>query len=231
MPLVVINLLGPEENAYFYVAWAIATLLFSIPGALAQSLFAEGSHDKRKVGRDVKRSVLMSMVLLLPAILFVWLLGGKMLLAFGGSYSERSIELLRILALAGIPITVERAYFAVLRIRGRLRELSLWRSLLTVVLIAASYALLPQMGLSSPSVGLVGDTQRDGNPHHTAAFSRLAWRSAIHAGIRVNGTCCFRSSRVGDATESIRNRRPSRRTTPTAKPSATMPTSSNTTPC
>jgi O-antigen/teichoic acid export membrane protein len=125
MPLVVINLLGPEENAYFYVAWAIATLLFSIPGSLAQSLFAEGSHDKRKVARDVKRSVLMSVVLLLPAILFVWLLGSKMLLAFGGSYSERSIELLRILALAAIPITVERAYFAVLRIRGRLRKLTL----------------------------------------------------------------------------------------------------------
>ncbi len=36
-----INLQGPEENAYFYVAWAISALLFSIPTSLGQSLFAE----------------------------------------------------------------------------------------------------------------------------------------------------------------------------------------------
>ncbi|MBN1152918.1 MAG: hypothetical protein JXA58_06895, partial [Dehalococcoidia bacterium] len=56
MPLVVINLLGPTENAYFYVAWAIATLLYSIPSSLGQSLFAEGSLDKRRLGNDIWRA-------------------------------------------------------------------------------------------------------------------------------------------------------------------------------
>ena len=83
MPLLVLNVLGPEESAYFYVAWTIATLLFSIPSSLAQSLFAEGSHDKRKLHRDIRRATILSALLLVPAVLFVWLLGGTVLLAFG----------------------------------------------------------------------------------------------------------------------------------------------------
>ena len=147
MPLMVLNVLGPEESAYFYVAWTIATLLFSIPSSLAQSLFAEGSHDKRKLHRDIRRATILSALLLVPAVLFVWLLGGTVLLAFGGSYSARSIELLRILALAGLPITLEHVYFTVLRIRGRMRELTIWRASLTVILLTASYLLLPTHGL------------------------------------------------------------------------------------
>lgn len=149
MPLVVINLLGPKENAYFYVAWAIATLLYSIPTSLGQSLFAEGSHDRRKLGRDIRRSTLLSILLLVPAILFVWLLGHKVLLAFGGSYSARSIELLRVLSLVALPMTFERIYFTTLRIHGRLRELIVWRLALSVVLLAACYTTIPTGGLMS----------------------------------------------------------------------------------
>jgi O-antigen/teichoic acid export membrane protein len=149
MPLIVLNLLGPEENAYFYVAWAISTLLFSIPTSLGQSLFAEGSHDKRTLHRNARRATLLSFALLLPAVLFVLLLGDRFLLAFGSSYSTRSIEVLRILALAGLPLTVQRVYFSVLRVRGELREMIVWRGVLTVVLITASYVSLRAYGLQA----------------------------------------------------------------------------------
>jgi O-antigen/teichoic acid export membrane protein len=149
MPLIVLNLLGPEENAYFYVAWAISTLLFSIPTSLGQSLFAEGAYDKRTLPRGVRRATLLSIALLLPAVLFFWLLGDRFLLAFGSSYSTRSIEVLRILALAGLPLTIQRVYFSVLRVRGQLREMIAWRSVLTVVLITASYVSLRAYGLQA----------------------------------------------------------------------------------
>lgn len=41
-PLMILNALGPEQNAYFYMPWMIAMILRVIPGSLAQSLFAEG---------------------------------------------------------------------------------------------------------------------------------------------------------------------------------------------
>jgi len=175
MPLIVINLLGPEESAYFYVAWAIATLLFCIPTSLGQSLFAEGSHDRRKLHRDIRRATLLSGLLLAPAVLGVWLLGGTALRAFGGSYSARSVELLQILALAALPMTLERIYFTVLRIRGRLRELTIWRAALSAVLLGASTLLIPTGGLEV--IGWVWLVT-----HAVAAAAILAFRSDLWLG-------------------------------------------------
>jgi len=175
MPLIVLNLLGPEESAYFYVAWAIATLLFCIPTSLGQSLFAEGSHDRRKLRRDIRRATMLSGLLLIPAVLVVWLLGGTALLAFGGSYSARSVELLQILALAALPMTLERMYFTVLRIRGHLRELTIWRATLTAVLLGASFWLIPTGGLEV--IGWVWLIT-----HAAAAAAILAFRSELWLG-------------------------------------------------
>ncbi len=175
MPLIVLNERGPEESAYFYVAWAIATLLFSIPTSMGQSLFAEGSHDKRKLHGDIRRATVLSLLLLVPAVLFVWLLGGTVLLAFGGSYSERSIALLRILVLAGLPMTVQRIYFTVLRIRGHLRELAVWRTVLSAVLLGTSYALLPTGGLEVVGWIWLGT-------HSAAAAVILLFRSDLWRG-------------------------------------------------
>ena len=175
MPLIVMNVLGPEESAYFYVAWAIATLLFAIPTSMGQSLFAEGSHDKRRLHRDIRRATVFSVLLLVPAVLFVWLLGDVVLLAFGESYSARSIELLRILALAGLPMTFERLYFTVLRIRGRLRELTIWRTVLSAVLLSACALALPTGGLEA--IGWVWLAT-----HGAAAAAILLFRSELWLG-------------------------------------------------
>jgi len=157
MPLIVINALGPEENGFFYVAWAVATVLYLIPGAVAQSLFAEGSYSKRALRRHVVHAFAMSYLLLIPACLLFVLLGGPLLSTFGADYSERSLDLLRILALTSLPMTVERVHFSALRVRGYLKEVLAWRSLLTVCLIAASWYFVRREGLEAiGSVYLVG---------------------------------------------------------------------------
>ena len=66
LPIMVLNVLGAEQAAYYYIAYAIAALLFMIPGAISTSLFVEGSH-----GEALKRTVVKSLVtifsLLVPA--------------------------------------------------------------------------------------------------------------------------------------------------------------------
>ncbi len=147
VPIIVIGALGPEENAYFYVAWAIATIVFFIPQSLAQSLLAEGAHHRRRLRHDIRRAIVFSFGLLLPVTILVWLLGEQLLLAFGANYSERSFQVLRVLMLASLPLSVTRPFFSVLRIRGHLRELLAWRIALTLVLLGMSYMLLPAFGL------------------------------------------------------------------------------------
>ena len=149
MPLIVINLLGPEQNGFFYIAWAISSILFSIPGSIAQSLFAEGSYDRSTLRRNIARSLKAGFALLLPAILFLVLLGDRALLAFGYDYAVRSMDLLRILALAGIPVTIVRIYFAVLRVNGRLKELLAWKVALSMALLSGSYYVVGVAGITA----------------------------------------------------------------------------------
>ncbi len=149
MPLIVINALGPADNGYFYVAWAVATVLYMIPSSVAQSLFAEGSFDKRSLRQNIVHALALSNGLLVPACLLLVLAGEPLLRAFGSAYSERSLDLLRIFAVTSIPMSVERVHFSVLRVRGKLTEVLIWRTLLTVAVLAASWYYVRVAGLES----------------------------------------------------------------------------------
>ncbi|MFC1938096.1 lipopolysaccharide biosynthesis protein, partial [Chloroflexota bacterium] len=56
LPIMIVNLLGAEQNAYFYMGWMIAGLLSSIPMAVSQSLFAEGVHLENELWGNVGKS-------------------------------------------------------------------------------------------------------------------------------------------------------------------------------
>ncbi len=47
LPIMVINVLGAETNAYFFIAWQISVLLLAIPRFTSISLLAEGSHNHK----------------------------------------------------------------------------------------------------------------------------------------------------------------------------------------
>jgi O-antigen/teichoic acid export membrane protein len=147
MPIIVINALGPVQNGYFYVAWAIYSVLGSIPTAVSQSMFAEVAVNKRALRHNIIRSFALCYALLIPACLIIVLFGERMMLAFGASYSENSVGLLRVLVFATLPLAVIRIHFSVLRVSGRMREMMLIRVAITIVAIVAAYVLVPQRGI------------------------------------------------------------------------------------
>ena len=83
LPIIVVNLLGAEQNAYFYIAWTIATALSAIPIGIALSLFAEGSHFKDKLRGNTVKALKFTFLLLIPAVILLVLVGKWLLLAFG----------------------------------------------------------------------------------------------------------------------------------------------------
>jgi len=122
LPVIVVNLLGPEQNAYFYIAWMMATLLFSIPLGIAQSLFAEGAHFNDKLKEQVTKSLKFNFLLIIPAAVFIILLGKWLLLVFGQSYSQNALTLLRILAISSLPLSINYIYISVLRVNYRIKD-------------------------------------------------------------------------------------------------------------
>jgi O-antigen/teichoic acid export membrane protein len=143
----VVNLLGAEQNAYFYVAWMIAVLLFSIPGAVSQSLFVEGSHFDTDLEVNIRRSFRFIFLLLIPATVLLFLLGKWLLLAFGAGFPANALTLLWILVLSSIPLAVNSVYRTILRVTDRMRELMVLSGFTALAVLVGSYFLTAATGI------------------------------------------------------------------------------------
>jgi O-antigen/teichoic acid export membrane protein len=146
-PIMVVNLLSPESNAYFYIAWMVASLLPAIPLAVSQSLFAEGSHFEEKLGENVGKSLKFTFLLLIPAVILL-VCGGKwLLLIFGQTYSSHALSLLRILAISSLPLGINYIYSSILQVTGRIKELvGIW-AFIALATLLTSYLILPTAGI------------------------------------------------------------------------------------
>jgi O-antigen/teichoic acid export membrane protein len=144
----IVNYLSNEETAYFYIVWMISSLLFVIPIAISQSLFAEGAHFEDKLGSNVKRSYKFTFMLLVPAIIVLLLAGKWLLLIFGPGYSENGVALLRFLALSGIFIGINSIYYTILRVQNKIRQLTVICAFTTITILTGSYFLIHTSGIA-----------------------------------------------------------------------------------
>lgn len=156
LPIIVINLLGPTDNAYFYIAWMMATFPFTIPTAVAGSLLVEGSHFEERQVEFMKRAFVFTFLLLIPTIILFIFAGKWLMLVFGENYSTYSLGLLQILAISSVPLTVNRIYGAILRINYRLKELMIIAGFVAITWLAASFYFIPTIGIISIGYSWLG---------------------------------------------------------------------------
>jgi len=147
LPLMVVNILSAEQNAYFYIGWMIAGLLFAIPAAVSQSLFAEGSHFEDKLKENVTQSLKFTYLLLVPAVIVLVLVGKWLLLAFGQSYSANALHLLWVLSLSSLPSALSYIYTSILQVMGRIKELIAIWGFIALGTLLASYLIMPATGI------------------------------------------------------------------------------------
>ena len=154
-PLMVVNILGAETNAYFYIPWVIAQMLFAIPMAISYSLFAEGSHNESLLRSNTLKSVKLCLLILVPVIAVLFALSGKLLLLFGNSYYENGATLLRILVFSTIPVGINYIYLSVLRVKKNTTGVILVSASIACIALGSGYILMTSMGLLGIGVGWV----------------------------------------------------------------------------
>jgi len=147
LPIIIVNLMSAEQNAYFYVAWMMAGLIQAIPLAVSASLFAEGSHSEEALVANARRSFRFIILLLVPAIILLVALGKWLLLLFGENYSSNALTLLWILGFSGLFTAVNDVYYSILRVRGRIRELFVIRALISIAVLVSSSLIAPKIGI------------------------------------------------------------------------------------
>ncbi len=147
LPMLIVNRLSPEDNAFFYIAWSINSIVCMVPHTITTSFFAEGSYDQSAIGQQLRRSLLLSFSLIIPALILVFFLSDKLLLLFGNLYSENGTSLLRVLVFSAIPMTFNGLYFSIKRVQQNIRPLIFINAFAAVLAIGMTYFLLPVYGI------------------------------------------------------------------------------------
>jgi O-antigen/teichoic acid export membrane protein len=154
-PLIIVNTLNEELNAYFFIAWTIASLLFMVPVSVNSSLLAEAAYEPYKLRILTIRAVIFTLVLLIPAILVIWLIGSKILLVFGRVYSEGSIQLLKILSVSSLPYALVRIYVTINRVRLKIQPVIATYFSIAIITLVGGYLLIPKTGIQGIGIAWI----------------------------------------------------------------------------
>lgn len=125
LPIVVIELLSPTVNAYWYATWMMALAVYMVPISVGLALFAETARGETSAREDTAKALRSSLALGVLAGGLIAALADPVLSLLGRDYASVGVVPLRVLVVAVVPIAVVQAYFAVCRATGRLGE-AIW---------------------------------------------------------------------------------------------------------
>ncbi|MEV3967571.1 polysaccharide biosynthesis C-terminal domain-containing protein [Streptomyces sp. NPDC050698] len=148
VPLMVLNVLGAEQSAYFSLAWIIGYVLFLVVRNMGSSLVVEVVRRPERLAEHGLRVLRHSGMLLVTGVAVIvagapWILG-----LFGPGYAEHGTALLRLLALSALPNLVFSVAVDVLRARRRMRLVVGLQIALCVLVLGLARLLLPEFGVT-----------------------------------------------------------------------------------
>lgn len=107
LPVLVTALLSATMNAWFYVAWMIASFVFLVPNVLTIVLHAMNSAQQSTLAQKARVTISLGLVTSLAANCL-------------SSYAEQATLTLRILVLATFPLIIKYHYISICRIQDRI---------------------------------------------------------------------------------------------------------------
>ena len=149
LPLIVVHKLGAASAAYYYMAFTMATVLYTIAYATMQSVFAEGSHDETAIKAHLAKAARLIGSMLIPAILITVILSSFILKVFGGQYAEQGSTLLRLFAISAIAVAIYSAMGTIFKIVKNLRGVIVMNVVYAVVILGVSYATISSFGVNA----------------------------------------------------------------------------------
>ncbi|MER5470783.1 hypothetical protein ABZX90_19750 [Streptomyces sp. NPDC002935] len=152
VPLIVLNILGAEQSAYFAVAWGVAYVPYLLARNMGTSLLAESMRGPERLVEHSRR-VLRHSGLLLGGVTVVLIAAAPQILSlFGAAYAAEGTTLLRLLALSALPNLLLSVAIDVARARRRLRWAVALQAAMCVLVLGLTRLLLPEVGVVGAGV-------------------------------------------------------------------------------
>lgn len=155
LPVLVVNLQGAEQGAYFFVAWSVAMVIFIAIDAISTSFFAAGSRSTEEMKHIALRSLKIAYLILAPILVIILLFAPDLLSLFGAGYSENSSNLLMLLSICTIPMAFNDLYANSKRIKNEMRPLILYNLAIATGTLGLGTFLMGRMGIIGVGFGFL----------------------------------------------------------------------------
>ena len=155
VPIVVAIRVGPNMNAYFYMAWTIGSVLFLVAMNMATSLTVEGAFDGQKLLANCLAALRRTIRLLVPLAIATALLAPVVLGLFGRPYATYGTPILELLAVATLPKMLTELYLGALRAQSRTKQIAVIQIARCVLVLALALALTGTMGMVGAGVAVL----------------------------------------------------------------------------
>lgn len=147
LPVLVVQLLGPEQGAYILPAQTIFAALNLLSLGITSSLVVEAARDESRTHVYAIAVLRRIGVTVIPAALLIAAAAPWLLELFGPQYRASATLLLQLLMLSSVPRVVILLYGTLCRLQNRTGRLALLQFLQGVVLVGGTIALVGPLGL------------------------------------------------------------------------------------
>lgn len=144
LPIMVFSVLGSEATAEYFIVYSIASILFIIPSSIGLSLFVEGSHNEI-FKFNFKKSSIIIIILLIPAIILFSLFGSNILSIFGEGYVQNQL-LLTVMCISSLFVSPINLFMAIKKIEKNLKALIFYSVFLFFFQMTMSYYFMKYYG-------------------------------------------------------------------------------------
>ena len=145
-PILVMERVGAEGNAVYYLTWTIAYSLYLVSKSMGISLVAEGAADPWRSKALAAGALAHTVGLLLVAVVVVVVAAPLLLQLFGSSYASGGSALLRILCLSALPFGFTSMYLGLARVEGRMAAVVLVQGVMALIVLGLGVPLLDMFG-------------------------------------------------------------------------------------
>jgi O-antigen/teichoic acid export membrane protein len=152
VPIIVFQQAGAAANAYYSLSWVMVLPLYAIGASIGWSFVASAVFETGILRTHGYRMLLQTSLLVVPMTIALIIGAPYILRIFGGDYAEQGTSVLRLLALAALPGTINTMYANVARVQRRMARVAMVFGGQSVIVLGLTWLLLKPYGL--PAVGV-----------------------------------------------------------------------------
>lgn len=157
LPLVVINLAGPDGAAVYGVVWQIAFAFYLVAIGMGKSMVAHNAAAGRAGADRARRGMeRKALTLIVPGALLTALASYPILWVFGGTYAQTGTLLLVLLVLSAIPNVITNSTVWAARVSRRRSVLVGQPAALCALVIVGTVVLVPMIGITGAGWAWLG---------------------------------------------------------------------------